>query len=91
MNYKIYYKGDKVKAICKGDTCLAKEEKDILNFSISGTTLSYSISNPSNRTIYLLNQDLLHLGIFVNENKKRYAGKDCRSQQSIKNHPHRRF
>ena len=60
-----------------------------ISFTVSGDTISYTITNPSERTQYLLNNGLLGLGLFVHENDV-YISDKWRSDLSKRNHAHRR-
>ena len=63
----------------------------MLTLSVSGNILSYVIHNPSDRTLYLLNNGDLCLGLFIDENKRRYSGPGTRSHLSLQNHRKRKI
>lgn len=100
MKYKVYYKNDICNPYNKGSKCIWEmsksrhiwpEDNTEITLSISGDTLSYSISNLSDRTQYLYDNGLLGLGIFVEENPSWISQKDWwRSVLSKSNHLTRR-
>ena len=94
MKYKVYYKNDICNPFNKGSKCLWEmvksrhiwpEDNTEITLSISDDTLSYSISNLSDRTQYLYDNDLLGLGIFVEENPRWFSHK-WRSDFALNTH-----
>jgi len=101
MIYKAFYKGNKVKVLNTNQSYIINsitkdkhiwpEDNTIITFQVNGTIISYSITNPSDRTSALLNQGVLGIGLFVEEDgRKSYVWDNWRSSLSISNHPHRR-
>jgi len=71
MKYKVMV-GDQCYRIAMSDGSDYKpeEDKDIITFSVEDGILSYSLSNLSARTKYLLDNHILGLGVFVEENPR---------------------
>lgn len=97
MPYKVYYGNTRVRIYNDNhlytmmhhtkERHIWPEDDTQINLSISGDTLSYSISNLSDRTQYLYDNGLLGLGIFVEENPSWISQKDWwRSEGSRERH-----
>lgn len=97
MPYKVYYGNTRVKIYNdnhlytmmhhKKEHHIWPKDNTQISLSISGDTLSYSISNLSDRTKYLYDNGLLGLGIFVEENPSWISQKDWwRSVKSKERH-----
>lgn len=69
-SYKIYNKNVESNIEHDGDHAFihVKEDKTIINFSITGYTLNYQLSNLSDRTQYLLDNDRLGILVIVEDN-----------------------
>ena len=81
MGYKIYYGSDKVKISGYYLQYFTKqkhiwpEDNTQIDFYIEDDTIYYEISNLSDRTQYLYDNDMLGLGIFVEENPRWFSHK----------------
>ena len=85
MKYTIYYNSDKCVVMNDGQSYILNmykkgkhiwpEDTTEISLSVSGDILSYEISNLSDRTQYLYDNDMLGLGIFVEENPRWFSRK----------------
>ena len=93
MKYKVYYGDSKTQVpgyqwVMTNHKSWPKDTTEI-EFSIDGYLLTYNITNLSDRTQYLYDNDLLGLGIFVEENPH-WLKPGWRSKFARRVHPTRR-
>ena len=92
MKYKIYYGGNKVKIpgyyleSITSQRHVWPEDDTEISFSVSGDTLSYTISNLSDRTQYLYEQGELGICLIVEESSDKWIKPVWRSERAYTNH-----
>lgn len=81
MNYKIYYKNDRIQIYYKDDKCnvnMYTLPEDTITYSVNlqDNTIHARIANPSQHTLYLISQGRCYLWLDTKMTKKwsRYRG-----------------
>ena len=99
MKYKVYYKNDICNPFNKGSKCLwemgksrhiwPEDNTELSLYLEDGYMLYYEITNLSDRTQYLYDNNLLGLGVFIEENES-WISKKWRSTGTKERHIERR-